>query len=269
MSESTPLQGDDAQEPSSLGRIKPARVLVRMPERKPTVTYLILALTIFVYLLQYTTTAGILRLGGNCPFFFSPDIPACYGLKVNELIIAGQWWRLITPVLLHASILHIGFNMYALYMLGPELERHFGHLSFLALYVLSGFSGVVLSFLMTTAPSLGASTAIFGLLAAQGVFAYRNQRVFGKQARAALRSIINIAGINLLIGLTPGIDNWGHVGGLIGGLIFAGIAAPNYEIKNEGEELKLSDRNPVSMVWLASLAVAILFGAIAFWRILR
>lgn len=241
-------------------------MLVRMPERKPVVVYILLALTILVYSLQEATASGALTLG-RCPYFVSADIPVCYGMKVNELITMGQWWRLITPVLLHASVLHIGFNMYALYSLGPELERHFGHARFLALYLLAGFSGVVLSFLLTIAPSLGASTAVFGLLAAQGVFAYRNQRIFGRQARAAIRSIINIAAINLLIGLTPGIDMWGHVGGLIGGLIFAGFAAPVYEIEDSGMEFKVRDTNSPSRVWLGGLLAFVIFAAVAAWKI--
>lgn len=267
MSASAPLPA--AQNPEDLPplRIQPARVAVHMPQREPRVVYALMAVTIFVYLLQYMTQNHLLSFGISCPYFNSPDLPACFGLKVNELIIAGQWWRLITPVFLHANLLHIGFNMYALYALGPELERHFGHLAFLLLYLLSGFAGVALSFMLTGAPSLGASTAVFGLLAAQGVFAYRNQRVFGRRARAALMSIVNIAAINLLIGLTPGIDNWGHVGGLIGGLIFAGIAGPIYEIKETETEFKLVNQTPASLVVAASLAVFFVFAAGVLYKI--
>jgi rhomboid protease GluP len=190
-------------------------------------------------------------------------------MKVNELISAGQLWRLLTPVLLHASLLHICFNMYAVYSLGPELERYYGHARFLALYALGGFAGVVLSFLLTAAPSLGASTAVFGLLAAHGMFAYRNQRIFGKRARAALTSIINIAGINLLIGLTArGIDNWGHIGGLLGGLLFAGLGGPVYEIQDTGLEYRLRDTNPPQRALLAGGVAFVVFAALAAAKIL-
>ncbi|MCL5428947.1 MAG: rhomboid family intramembrane serine protease [Chloroflexi bacterium] len=251
---------DPNQEPQPLAQIQPQRMAVRLPQRQPFVVYLLLGLTIFVFLLQMLTESGRF---GRCPFFNETDLPACYGLKVNELILDGQWWRLITPVFLHASLLHIGFNMYALYVLGPELERHFGHLPFLALYLLSGFAGVVLSFLLTQSPSLGASTAIFGLLAAQGVFVYLNQKLFGRRAQAILRSIINIAIINLLIGLTPGIDNWGHVGGLFGGGLFALLAVPVYRIEGDELEFHLVNRRPQNRIWIASLVVAIIFGGMA------
>lgn len=226
-----------------------------------------MGLTVFIYLIQYLTQNHLLNLGIRCPYFTEPDLPACFGLKVNELIIAGQWWRLITPIFLHASLIHIGFNMYALYVLGPELERHFGHLPFLALYMVSGFAGVVFSFLLTQSPSLGASTAVFGLLAAQGVFVFRNQRLFGRRARSALINILYIAVINLLIGLSPGIDDWGHVGGMVGGLIFAGIAGPQYEVQAEAVEYRLVNRTPTANTLLAMAVVGILFTAVVIWRV--
>jgi rhomboid protease GluP len=258
-------------EPSPLETIpapRPRRVRIPFPPRRPYVVYGLLGITIFIFLLQIFTSNGSLDLGLRCPFFNTLDIPACYGLKVNELIIQGQWWRLIAPVLLHASLMHIGFNMYALFAIGPELEQHFGHWGFLALYMLGGFAGVVLSFLLTTAPSLGASTAVFGLLGAQAVFAYRNQRVFGPQAKAALRSILNIAVINFIIGLTPGIDNWGHFGGLLGGLLFAGFAVPIYSVVESDTDARIVNKTPPSRAWLGAVAVLVIFGALALQKIL-
>lgn len=254
-----PLEGEE-------GAPLPPRSPVRLhlPERTPTLTYGILGLAVLVYLLQMATGLGLIQLPGwACPYFFSPDLPACYGLKVNELILQGQWWRLLAPMLLHGSVLHIGFNMYALYVLGPELERHFGHNAFLALFVTSGFAGFVVSFLLTDAPSLGASTAIFGLLAAQGVFVYRNRQIFGVRAGVVLRSIINIAVINLIIGLSPGIDNWGHFGGLLAGAVFAWLAAPAYKVEGSPPDLHLADQNPPNRWIGATLTVLLLFGAAA------
>ncbi len=248
------------QESQPLAQIHPQRISVKLPERHPWVVYSLLGITILVFLLQMFTQNGQF---GSCPYFNESDLPACYGLKVNELILAGQFWRLITPVFLHANLLHIGFNMYALYVLGPELERHFGHMPFLALYLLSGFAGVVLSFLLTQSPSLGASTAIFGLLAAQGTFVYLNQKLFGRRAQLMLRNIINIALINLLIGLTPGIDNWGHVGGLLGGGLFSLIAAPVYRVESNEAEFRLVNRTKSDRIWIASVLVAVIFGGLA------
>lgn len=248
----------------------PPRFTVRLPERRPFVVYTILGLTVFVYILQMMTSQGLLDVGSlRCPYFFSPDLPACYGLKVNEFILTGQYWRLISPILLHGSLLHVGFNMYALSILGPELERHFGHWQFFLLYITSGFAGFVSSFLLTPSPALGASTAIFGLLAAQGVFIYRNQRIFGPRAKTVLRNLINIALINFLIGLSPGIDNWGHFGGLLGGLLFTWIAAPDYRVTGDGPEYELRNQRPESATVWAALITTGLFVILAAVPILR
>jgi len=112
-----------------------------------------------------------------------------YGSKINELIRAGQVWRLLTPVLLHASIPHILFNMYALLVIGVGLERYFGHGRYLLLYVLGGFTGNVLSFLLSSGYSVGASTAIFGLIGAEGVFLYQNRKLLGAQFGRAIGNV--------------------------------------------------------------------------------
>jgi rhomboid protease GluP len=104
-------------------------------------------------------------------YFKGTDYPAALGMKANEEILAGQLWRLIAPMFLHSSssLLHIAFNMYALFALGPQLERFYGHGRFLMLYLLGGFCrqrGLVPALTRSTP---GASTAIFGLIGAQGI----------------------------------------------------------------------------------------------------
>jgi rhomboid protease GluP len=170
-------------------------------------------------------------LSGN---FTQPSLPVLVvlGAKVNDLIAAGQYWRLLTATLLHASLLHIFFNGFALYALGPETERIYGTRRFLALYWLAGLSGSIASYALSPAPAVGASGAIFGLIGGLGVFYYRNRQILGQFGRAQLRGMLAIAGINLLIGFAAQgtIDNWGHMGGLVGGAL-AGLAlAPRLEV---------------------------------------
>lgn len=189
---------------------------VMRPVFRPYVTYVLIGICVVVYLLQ--TAIG---------YLFNIDITQAL-VKDNNLIMQGQIWRLITPIFLHGSILHIGFNMYALFAIGPTLERFYGRGRYLALFMLSGFAGNVMSFVFTASPSLGSSTAIFGLLGAEGVLIYQNREFFGSVATRALSQVVIIAIINLIIGLTPnsGIDNWGHIGGLIGGTLFAWFGGP-------------------------------------------
>src|SRR4030067_2923703 len=152
---------------------------------KPFITYAVMGLPILVFLAQLLSE-NILGL----------DVPAALGVKSNEAILQGQFWRLFTPMLLHGSLLHLGFNMYALYALGPTLESYYAHARYLALYVLAGFAGNVTSFIFSPANSLGSSTAIFGLLGAYGVVLYQNRALLGGRGRRGLINIITIAVIN-------------------------------------------------------------------------
>ncbi len=234
------------------GPARPSAASIRTAALTPWVTYTLLALSIGVYIAQMLSV-----------FVFRIDWPAEFGLKINQAIAQGQLWRLITPMFLHGSILHIAFNMYALYIFGPSLERYFGHGRFLALYAISGFAGNVASLMFSEANSLGSSTAIFGLLGAQGVFVYQNRELLGQGARRALNNIISIAAINLIIGLSPQIDNWGHIGGLVGGTLFTWFAGPIMRIKGAFPELSLSDERETGDIVRAGVWVTLLFAFLA------
>lgn len=237
--------------PVPVEKPQPQLVRVRLPGNRPMMTYIILGVTILFFLLQEASR-----------YFYQQDVVAFYAEKINWFIVQGQLWRLITPILVHADILHIGFNMYALYVFGKSLERFYGPWKFLSIYLVSGFAGVVASFVLTEGASLGASTAIFGLLAAQGVFAYQNREVFGHQAQRVLKNIFIIAAINLALGLSPGIDNWGHLGGLIGGLLVSWFGGPKYAVAGTAEDLYLEDQRKPQEFILAILGTGLAFGLI-------
>ncbi len=240
----------DSVPPASrpLARPQPPLRPVQLPNDRPVVSYTLMVVTIGVYLLQ---------IAGKS--IYGIDVVALAGLKNNAAIMAGQWWRLFTPMLLHGSIFHIGFNMYALFILGPGLERFYGGWRFLLLYLVSGFAGNVLSFIMSPHDSLGASTAIFGLLGAQGVFLYQHRDLFGDAARRSLANIIFIAIVNLVIGLSPGIDNWGHMGGLIGGTAYAWFGGAKLGVRDEGHLLRLENARPALASLLSAVALMLLF----------
>ncbi|HLO32983.1 MAG TPA: rhomboid family intramembrane serine protease [Anaerolineales bacterium] len=237
-------------------------VRVALPQSAPYMTYSIVGVTVIFFILQLATQV-LARV----------DLPAVFFIKSNELIRAGQVWRLLTPALLHDThfpFLHILFNMYALFVFGTGLERHFGHGRFLLLYVLGAFAGNVLSFLFTDGNSLGASTAIFGLLGAEGVFLYQNRKLFAGQFRSAIGNIIFIAAINLfIIGSLPGIDNWGHIGGLLGGLIFTWFAGPLWQFEGIYPAYHLVDKRPIREVIVGAATVVLIFGGLALWGMVR
>ena len=230
----------------------PRQVRVALPSETPYVTYGLIIVTTGIYILQYLSQT-----------FLGVDFPAVLGMKVNTLIRAGQYWRLFTPMFLHGSILHIGFNMYALAIIGMDVERQFGHKRYAALYFISGFTGNVLSFLLSPYASLGSSTAIFGILTAEGVFLFQNRSLFGARATHALKNILFVAAVNLFIGLSPGIDNWGHLGGLLGGAIFAWFASPRWTVEGIYPAFHLEDTREPREVILGALLTLLVFGALA------
>ncbi len=228
------------------------RIAISTPTRRPYVTYTLLVINVLIFILQSA---------GDALFGF--DLVASMGMKVNELILQGEFWRLITPMFLHGSILHLGFNMYALYIFGPGLERYYKPGRFLLLFFLGGFAGNVFSFIFSASNSLGSSTAIFSLLAAEGVFLYLNQKIFGGVARRALNNLIMIAVVNLIIGLSPGIDNWGHMGGLLGGAIFAFLGGPILKVEGITPNLRVVDTRESGDVIRAAIVDILIFGSLA------
>jgi rhomboid protease GluP len=185
--------------------------------RRYPATFGLIGVTILVFLAQLLGQA----LAGG-------DIVLYYGAKINENLAAGEAWRLVTPIFLHANLLHIGVNMYSLWAIGPAVERFFGQARFLTAYLLSGICGVLLSLVMSPNASVGASGAIFGLLGALATFLYLHRATFGQLGATQLRQLVMVALINLGLGLMPGIDNWGHVGGLLAGVVLAWFLGPHF-----------------------------------------
>ncbi len=264
--------------PAEGGAGAPVPVRVTLPSSTPYVTYAIIGITSVVFLLQIISVllfgyyGSITRpslqdvLSGFFAGTNQVDWLIVFGGQIGELIRQGQVWRLLTPMLLHVSLWHIGFNMYALWVFGVGQERAFGHWRFLLLYVLAGFSGNVLSFLHTAGPSVGASTSIFGLLGAEGIFLYQNRKLFGQRYGALIGNIIFVAAVNLfVIGRFAGVDNWGHIGGLMGGLIFTLFGGPIWEIRGMSLSPYVADTRELRGVITGAAAVIVIFGALAVW----
>lgn len=195
------------------------RLTVRLGNH-PRAVWVLLATIAAIYLLSALLSGSL----------FQPSLAVLVllGAKANSLIDAGQYWRLLTATFLHANLVHIFFNSFALYILGPDTERIYGTARFLVVYFLAGIGGSVASYLLSPAPSVGASGAIFGLIGALGIFYYLSRAALGEFGRAQLQSMAAIAVINLIIGFSsPGvIDNWGHLGGLIVGTLIGLALAP-------------------------------------------
>ncbi len=220
----------------------------------PWVTYILMAITVLFYVTQQIVEQ-----------FYSFDLLFAFLGKINVFIQAGQFWRLFTPALLHSNLIHLMFNVYALSILGRQIEPFYGKGRFILLYVIGAFGGNVLSFVLSEFNSLGASTAIFALLAAEGVFIWQNRKVFGKQSQGILMNLGFVLVLNLFIGISPGsnTDNWGHLGGLLAGFFFAYMGGPLLEVRRSETGLRLQDTRTKQQIWLASVIVLVAFIVIA------
>lgn len=167
--------------------------------KKPYVTYVLLAINIIVFILS----------------FFYNVIPL---FAVNRTaIVNGEYYRLITGTFLHNSILHLVFNCYALYIIGMQLESFLGRWKYLVVYLLSGLAGSMLSIFFSNAYSIGASGAIFGMLGSLTYFGYHYRVYLDSVVKS---QIIPLIVLNLLLGFAFAyVDNWAHIGGLIGGVL--------------------------------------------------
>ncbi|KAG2441553.1 hypothetical protein HXX76_003174 [Chlamydomonas incerta] len=201
--------------------------------------------------------------------WLSRDVLLIWGAKVNALIAAGQWWRLVTPLFLHSNLFHLAINMHALHTLGPQVEVVSGSRRTAAIYMASGLVASVASFLFCPLPSLGASGAMFGLGAALGMFYWRHADILGPASDTGLRSLGLTAAINIAYSLVnKRIDNWGHFGGLVGGALVSYLLGPAFHIVTTPGGLRGVQDNP-PLPWLAFKAPTIVGGSPVLRRLSR
>jgi rhomboid protease GluP len=168
----------------------------------------------------------------------------------STAILYGQWWRLVTAIFLHAGLMHIGFNLWCLFDLGPEVESLFSNAKFVVFYLVAGVAGFLLSLWWSPVPSVGASGAILGLIGVLIGASFHHGHL-GKEYRGQLwRWVIYIA----IFGLFFHVDNAAHFGGLAAGVLL-GYLVP------EGEAETRASQNLWNL--LAVLSVVIIAGSFA------
>jgi rhomboid protease GluP len=197
------------------GRVE-ARYARALFSRATPITYALLAANVGIFVLMEMVSGG-------------SDDPAtliAFGAKTNGLLQSGEWFRLITPIFIHAGFLHLLLNSYALWVVGSQVEKLYGSARFLLIYLLSGVGGVIGSYFghifvpkPFDAPSVGASGAIFGLFGVLAVFGIWYRREMPPAIRRAMTAgVLPVIAVNLFIGFSiPFIDNSAHIGGLLTG----------------------------------------------------
>jgi rhomboid protease GluP len=174
-----------------------------------------------LYVATIAINFGLQELNPNPLAMLSPTLDSLkqFGMGGRIPWSEGHWWSLLTAAFLHGDVLHIFFNMLWLRDLGPQVEREYGPSRFLVIYTIAGLVGSGLSTLAGTSYFVGASGAIFGLFGALIYYGWHRGGAFGS---AIFRRTLFWAGLLFLYGLAGrNVDNWGHLGGLFGGLATA------------------------------------------------
>ena len=174
-------------------------------EKLPIITYILIGINVLCFVIPYVL--GIY-----------PNIIDSFCVHADS-IRAGEYYRLITGIFLHGSILHLLFNCYALFVLGSQIENFYGKLKYIIIYLFSGLMGSLLSMTFNDAASIGASGAIFGLMGSLVYFGYHYRVYLGNVIKSQILPLIVL---NLALGfMLTGVDNFDHIGGLIGGSIIS------------------------------------------------
>ncbi|CAM8944940.1 unnamed protein product [Rhodiola kirilowii] len=196
-------------------------------------TSVLIAANVLVFVAQFATKGKLML----------------WGAKINSLIDKGQLWRLVTSSFLHANIGHLMVNCYSLNSVGPTVESLCGSKRFLSIYFASALASAGASYWFCKSPAVGASGAIFGLVGSVAMFVIRHRGTM-KGGKEELRHIANVIFLNMAIGLmSKGIDNWGHLGGLVGGFITSWLIGPAWKLEcfaNDGRRVYV-DNAPIRL----------------------
>mmetsp|Transcript_28341 Transcript_28341/g.47555 ORF Transcript_28341/g.47555 Transcript_28341/m.47555 type:complete len:334 (-) Transcript_28341:288-1289(-) len=199
-------------------------------DKRRETTNMLMGLNLACFLLQVATRGRLMN----------------WGAKVNVAIAKGEIWRLLTASVLHVNVLHLLVNAYSLHNVGPSLEAVSGQPRMLASYVTGAFMGNLLSYHMCPSPAVGASGAIIGLAGGLAVYHYRHRHLTGPRGQMVVKRLQKVIVLNMLLGLAMHkmVDNWGHLGGLLGGSVAAWWLGPNLTRKGLGGYGVLVDESP-------------------------
>lgn len=186
------------------------KIKLKAWSRRPILTYFFLAIQTIVF-------AAIELL----PFL---NIPSYLGMFGPSIAHMNEWWRLVTPIFIHFGLMHFVMNSLILYFMGEQIETLYGHWRFLLIYLLSGVLGNATSFAFNEVGVLsgGASTSLFGLFGALFILGYHFKNNF--QIRQLIRHYLLFIALSFIFGLMDtSVDIWGHLGGIVGGLLLGNI----------------------------------------------
>jgi len=181
---------------------------------------IIIGTNIGIYLLSWLLHPSMMRGGFNPLHLFAPDPSSLAAMGATGTLLMNAthgWWTLLSANYLHGSVLHIFFNMLALYQIGPLVAPLYGAYRFFAIYTLSGIIGFWISYVAGIPLTIGASAALCGLIGAALYYGKSRGGLFGQ---AIYKQVGGWAIFIILFGfMIPGINNWAHIGGMAGGAL--------------------------------------------------
>lgn len=191
--------------------------LVSLISRPPIATWSLIAVLVAVY-------GGLLYANGQLmgSFGVNPSPSLLHGATWSvPVIVHHEYYRLVSAIFVHASLLHLGLNAYGLYILGPAMEKFYGWQKFLVIFVISGLGGTLATLWWGDAPSVGASGAIFGIIGGTGVIGLKYRELLPRAiAKQMTKGAVILFVANVAIGLTiPQIDMAAHMGGAAAGAL--------------------------------------------------
>nr|XP_027187088.1 RHOMBOID-like protein 9, chloroplastic isoform X2 [Cicer arietinum] len=159
------------------------------------------------------------------------SLPLLYGAKINHLIMVGEWWRLITPMFLHAGIFHMALSCWALVSFGPQVCKGYGSFTFFLIYILGGVSGNLASFLHTPDPTVGGTGPVFAIIGAWLMYQIQNKDVIANDDSENLfRKAIVITALGFILCNIGPIDEWSHFGAAFTGMAYGFLTSPTLQL---------------------------------------
>ncbi|XP_057969431.1 RHOMBOID-like protein 9, chloroplastic isoform X2 [Malania oleifera] len=189
------------------------------------------------------------------------SIPLIYGAKINELILVGEWWRLLTPMFLHSGVFHVTLGSWVLLTFGPKVCKGYGLFTFYLIYILGGISGNLTSFFHTPDPTVGGTGPTFAVIGAWLIYQIQNKDVIAKDVSESLfqKAMIATAASFILSHFGP-IDDWAHVGAAFTGVAYGFFTCPALQMdkassKTGQQEGTLGQANPCKSLTIFALFI--------------
>ncbi|HNT53546.1 MAG TPA: rhomboid family intramembrane serine protease [Anaerolineaceae bacterium] len=225
---------------------RPVPVFWHKPARIPWVSYVLIGINVMVYLIQVVAKVTL-----------QADPLKETGALVEAQVLGGEVWRLITYAFLHCSLIHVGINMYSLYILRWR-ELDYGHGRYLSLYLVSALGGSVAWLLVSSQSTLGAAAPLFGIIGAEITLLLKNRPLFANPGKHLTSILLTIA-INLFLALTLKLNMFSILGGLLTGMVYGLFAGPVWRGAFEPSGLHIIDQQAPGRSLMVSGVLALIF----------